>query len=127
MGCLFSSSDDEDGYQQQQPNAPLLTSPRVPIAEQQPASIPNFTSSRRAPEPVPVFSNALGAKAAAASARASSSTVFCPCGGPGARVKLLPCGHTALCLSCAQMDKACPVCGAAVQDSAPSFRAPQRS
>lgn len=50
------------------------------------------------------------------------SAIFCGCGGPGSLVKLKPCGCRALCLSCAQIEKACPQCNAGITDSVPSFR-----
>lgn len=59
-------------------------------------------------------------------ALAASSAVFCRCGGPSRLVKLLPCGHTSLCLSCAQFERSCPVCGGSISDSLPSWRSAGR-
>ncbi len=66
-------------------------------------------------------------RAAEAAASRTSSGIFCRCGGPGSLVQLLPCKCFSLCLACAQMEAACPDCGAAVADSVPSWRAAEAS
>jgi hypothetical protein len=140
MGCLFSKDGGDFGVDAEQSllaSKPLYLKRESPRAAPQPEPvIPSFTrkaggdarvlSAIDGAPPIPVFSNGGGAAAAApapAPKRPLQSSVFCPCGGPGARVKLLPCGHSALCLSCAQLEPACPACGEVVRDSVPSFRA----
>ena len=137
MGCLFSRDGSEFGADAEQTLLPaakpriVKREPHQNAPEPEPV-IPSFTrkagarapsAADDAPPPIPVFSNGGGAAAAADPPKRLQSSVFCPCGGPGARVKLLPCGHAALCLACAQMEPACPACGEAVRDSVPSFRA----
>ena len=138
MGCLFSKSDTDEYEEKlllQQHKPRFVSEERAPPPRAstprdselgQPA-VPNFLRKSGGGASIgggdaPVFSSLRGAATAAAPTRQQSS-VFCPCGGPGARVKLLPCGHSALCLSCAQMEPACPACGEVVRDSVPSFRA----
>jgi hypothetical protein len=70
----------------------------------------------------PKFSKRVEARGAGAEA-AAPSAIFCRCGGPGTLVRLQPCGHPALCMTCAQLEKACPTCGEGIEDSVPSFRA----
>jgi hypothetical protein len=145
MGCLFSKDGGDFGADAEQSllaSKPLYQKRESPRDAPEPEPvIPSFTrkaggGGARAPSaldgapPIPVFSSVGGAAGGAAAAPAPAapkrplqSSVFCPCGGPGARVKLLPCGHSALCLSCAQMEPACPACGEVVRDSVPSFRA----
>ena len=142
MGCLFSSSFSEEEIQRQQQThqrvdqqIPLLGtgSPRSGPRKGGDTAITFITPRGGSPispvgaSAIPVFSNSAAVKTSVSSGGRAASSVFCPCGGPGVRVKLLPCGHSALCLSCAQMEKACPACGTIVQDSVPSFRVARKA
>ena len=137
-GCLSAPEDKEDyvelnpapparpaapAYAPPPPRAPRDLAPPVTLnfskslgAEPEAASIPRFAGGGGG-------GGGGGSAARAGAGARQTSAVFCPCGGPGARVKLLPCGHAELCLSCAQTEAACPRCGAAIDDSMPSFRA----
>ena len=65
-----------------------------------------------------------GAAALPSGADGQQLVIFCRCGGPnsGNVLTLVPCGCRSLCMICAQAADACPTCGAAIEDSLPSFR-----
>ena len=130
MGCLFSSDAEAAS------SAPLLdgaasgAAPRFTKEVSASASAAAAAAAAGPAKKVPSFVKRAqqgAAAAAAAPARQTGVGLFCACGGPGSLVELLPCGHHALCLHCAQFKRACPVCAAAIADSKPSFRAPPRA
>ena len=87
-------------------------------------SVPAAPAPARRKPKVPTFKQLRDPQRPSADAAAAPiSVIFCACGGPGSLVQLLPCAHHALCMACAQKERACPVCGAAVSDSKPSFKA----
>ena len=86
-------------------------------------TLPAAPGSRRAPK-LPAFKLVRDAQKPASDA--APAVIFCSCGGPGSLVQLLPCEHHCLCMACAQKERACPVCGSAISDSRPSFRAVAR-
>ena len=153
MGGCFSAEDEDDEYTALKPRevaaAPRDLAPRRAAAappprdhaprgrgDAPPPELPSF-STRFAvappaaavqPPSAPRFASDDGSRGgggggATRAAARPANAVFCACGGPGARVKLLPCGHAELCLSCAQVVAACPLCGTDITDSIPSFRA----
>jgi hypothetical protein len=131
-GCLSAAAEEEDNSTPLIPQKPEPSVPRQKGgAGASPAPPRRDGGPPRGDDGPPIvlrFANAASAATDAVevprftSAKRAPSSVFCKCGGPGARVKLLPCGHAELCLSCAQQEYACPGCGAAITDSEPSFR-----
>ncbi len=113
MGCLFSAEAPAPASS----STPLLDGPAPGLKFTRAASEAKPAAAARLPtfkRPVPTSGPARAAQ--------QGVGIFCACGGPGSLVELLPCSHHALCLSCAQVKPACPVCSAKIQDSVPSFR-----
>lgn len=131
MGSCLSSTPPADDFLDDSNEAPLVEKTRRrgrrpdDDYEQTPAAAPRFTKALTPSPPIAAPSN--GAPRFTSVVRTQSSTVgrsglFCRCGGPSTRIVLVPCGHAALCLSCAQLESRCPECNQEIHDTVPSFR-----